>query len=124
MDVKCFLLNDKGQSLEVSHSGQTLVFAVLTSTHVSRIEVTECYETEEAAKSVFDAMTEEGAKEVLPRFSFCSDFVKGLINGLSKAKTNANTKKPIEPDSRAHGGSTYGRHAIRNAAAGGAYSKR
>lgn len=124
MVVKQFSLNDKRQSLEVRQQGSTLFFAVLTNTHVSRIELSEHYGTEEAAKSAFDAMTEEGAKNMLPRFSFCSDFVKGLINGLSKARKDANTKEAIESDRRTHGGATYGRYGVRSTAAGRAYPKR
>jgi hypothetical protein len=124
VSVRSFKLNDKGQYLEVVRHGSTLTFSVMLNAHVSRVSVQERYSKEEDAKSAFEAITDDNAKQLMSKLSFCSDFTKQLINGLSKAKQDANTKKTAEFDSRANGSSAYGRHGVRNTASSRAYPQR
>lgn len=124
MDVRSFRLNDKGQYLEVVRQHSTLTFTVSLNAHVSRVSVQEHYGKEEAAKSALEAITDDNAKHYMSKLSFCSDFTKQLINGLSKAKQDANTKEATKPSGRAYGSPTNGRHGIRNSATSRAYPQR
>ncbi|MGI3093933.1 hypothetical protein ACRTEP_21095 [Vibrio diabolicus] len=124
MKKHTFPLNDKGHRLEVTKKGATLTFTVFLNGHVGHVSISEDYEKEEAAKAALGEINDHNVKQVMSKFSFSSAFTKQMINALSNAKKNGNTKKATELDYRAYGSDAYGRNGIRNTATGRTYPKR